>query len=990
MENDYLQDKPFEPQLDVVNETTDETSDQSARSSGDQENQPISNAGKIKSSMQINLTAIWETITNPFVALWSSLTSKTRSRRRLHSGMHESFAPSHSGGVGSGRRGGRLSPAEKRLRMIKIFRLIMILFFLSVIAGLISFFGLYAWVSKDLPKPGQVIKREGFTSKILDRNGKLLYDLYSEERNDPIQIANVPGTLKEATVAVEDKDFYKHGGVDPLTPFRIVYNYVFRGGRVVGGSTLTQQLVKNALLKTNERTPLRKFNEFILALQIERKYSKDQILEFYFNETPYGGNTLGVGAASQIYFGKTVDKLNLVESAILAGLPQRPSAYSPFSGKAADDGTPLWKWRALGVLRRMTEDNYISSEQYDQAVKDLDTVTFAKANSSLTAPHFVFYVRDLLEKEFGEAAVAKGGLEVTTSLDLDMQNKAQASVQTELEKVKDLNITNGAAIAMNPKTGEILSMIGSVDYNSTTIDGKFNVAVDGLRQPGSSIKPVTYLGMFRKGFTPATMLADVPTTFQRNDKEKPYEPKNYDGKFRGPVNLRNSLGNSLNIPAVKSLAIVGIKDWLALAYDMGFPTLEPTDSNMSKFGLSATLGGAEVHLIDTVTSYSAFANGGTKVEPVAILKVTDKDGHVLREFKPTQGRRVISPEEAFLISNVLSDNAARSAAFGANSQLNIGPGVAVKTGTTNDQKDNWTIGWSQDIIVGTWVGNNNSTPMKKVASGITGASPIWRDIIQEALKNGYKAPEWTAPEGVEKVDLDAISGYPSHDNYPGKEDWVIKGTKPTGPDPIHTKLKVCRGDNSKLATDAKVVAGDYDEKEYIVLKENDPYSEDGKNRFQDAIDLWINGQTDDKYKYPRDYCGDTSDVSIKIDEPKNETKYSGEDIQFKVYADSGDGIEKIEIWVDGSLRETVNSKSYEKTLHIPAGRHQVYAKAKSRNGKEVSNSILKIGTGNQDWQEPSPVPTPIPSPVPTPVPSPSPIIVIPVSPIPSPSPSASP
>lgn len=979
MEKDANQEIPFESRLDQAadpaewSETTVEVSAELPSSS---------RTDKIKHAMQINVTAIWETLTSPFVAIWSALTKTSRSRRRLRHRMNEGFGPglsSHSGH--------HLTPAEKRLRMIKIIRLLMILFFCSVILGLIAFFALYFWVSKDLPKAGQVVKREGFTSKILDRNGKLLYDLYADTRTDPVTISQVPGTLKEATVAVEDKDFYKHAGVDPLTPFRIVYNYVFRGGRVVGGSTLTQQLVKNALLKTNERTPLRKFNEFILALQIERKFSKDQILEFYFNETPYGGNSLGVGAAAQIYFGKTVDQLNLVESAILAGLPQRPTAYSPFSGKTADDGTPLWKWRALGVLRRMMEDNYISQEQYDQAVKDLDAVIFTSPKTTFAAPHFVFYVRDLLEKEFGEGVVAKGGLTVTTSLDLDMQNTAQASVQTELEKVKNLNITNGAALAMNPKSGEILAMVGSKDYNSTEIDGKFNVAVDGLRQPGSSIKPITYLGMFRKGYTPAKMLADVPTIFQRNDKEKPYEPKNYDGKFRGPVNLRNSLGNSLNIPAVKSLAMVGIKDWLGLAYDMGFPTLQPTDDNMRKFGLSATLGGAEVHLIDTVTAYSAFANGGTKVEPVAILKVTDKDGRVLREFKPIQGKRVISPEEAFLINNVLSDNSARAAAFGTNSQLNVGPGVAVKTGTTNDQKDNWTIGWSQDIIVGSWVGNNDATPMKSVASGITGASPIWRDIITAALKNGFKAPEWTPPEGVQKIDLDVISGYPSHDGYPGKEDWVIKGTQPSGPDPIHTKLKVCRGDNSKLATDAKVVAGDYDEKEYIVLKENDPYSEDGKNRWQEGIDAWINSQTDDKYKYPRDYCGDTSDVSIKIDEPRNETKYDKEDIQFKVYADSGDGIEKIEIWVDGSLKETINNKSYEGTLKLPAGRHQVYAKAKSRNGKEASTGTIRIGTGNQDWQEPSPVPTP--SPVPSPVPSPSPSPVLP-SILPSPSPAASP
>lgn len=940
--------------------------------------------------LKINLTALYERITDPFVELWTKITNKTRSRRRVHYPSVESTfiandpsMPTHS------RLPHRrpLTEAEKRLRMVKLVRLATILFFVSVIGGFIAFFALYAWVARDLPQPGQVIKREGFTSKILDRNGKLLYDLYAEERNDPIQISKAPATLKEATVAIEDKDFYRHGGVDFMTPFRIVYNYVFRGGRVVGGSTLTQQLVKNALLKTNDRTVIRKFREFILALQIEQKFTKDQILEFYLNETPYGGNSIGVGAAAQIYFGKSVSDLNLVESVVLAGLPQRPSAYSPFSGKTTDDGVPLWKWRAYGVLRRMQEDNYISQEQYDQTVKDLDALTFASPKTTIAAPHFVFYVRDLLEEEFGEGTVAKGGLEVTTTLDLDLQNKAQETVKAEIDKLQNLNITNGAAIVMKPEDGEILAMVGSVDYNSDVIDGKFNVAVDGLRQPGSSIKPLTYLGMFRKGYTPGTMLIDVPTTFMRNDKEKPYEPKNYDGKFRGPASIRNSLGNSLNIPAVKALAIVGIEDFLGMAYDMGFPTLEPTEANMKRFGLSATLGGAEVHLIDTVSAYSAFANGGTKVEPTAILKVTDKDGRTLREFKPVQGRRVMSAEEAFLINDILSDNNARSAAFGANSLLNAGKGVAVKTGTTNDQKDNWTIGWTDNIIIGTWVGNNDATSMKQVASGITGASPIWRNILNEALKNGFKPADWKPPAGIEQLDLDVISGYRGHDGYPSRQEYVIKGTVPNIPDPVHTKLKVCRGEN-KLATDAKIVAGDYDEKEFIVLKEEDPYSEDGKNRWQEGIDAWINGQADEKYKFPREYCGDVSEASIKIDEPRHETKYDSEDIQFKVFADSGQGIEKIELWVNGSLKETVNGKSFESKLKLPAGRYQIYAKAKSRDGKEVTSSTIRIGTGGQDWKEPEPQPTPQPSPQPSPVvPSPA---ASPLLPLPTPTASPTP
>jgi penicillin-binding protein 1C len=958
--------------------------------------------------MEINLTAIWETVTTPFVTVWSKVTNRPRSRRRLrYQPIQSGFIPpgqaanssTTTSTSGSPRTKKQLTPAEKRLRMIKVVRILAVLFFASVIVGFIGFFALFAWVAKDLPKPGQVARREGFTSKILDRNGKLLYDLYAEERRDPINIADAPLYLKQATVAVEDKDFYKHAGVDPLTPFRMVYNYVFRNGRIVGGSTLTQQLVKNALL-TNERSVSRKFREFILALQIERKYTKDQILELYMNEAPYGGNSVGIGAASQIYFGKPIRDLNLVESAIIAGLPQRPTAYSPHTGKTDTDGTPLWKVRAKGVLRRMNEDGYISNEEHDKAVADLDVVQFAAPKTTILAPHFVFYVRDQLEKEFGETVVAKGGLQITTTLDIDLQQQAQEIVKAEIEKVKTADISNGAVLVMSPKTGEILSMVGSVDYNSTEIDGKFNVVVDGLRQPGSSIKPVTFLAMFRKGFTPATMLADVPTIFQRNDSEKPYEPKNYDGKFRGPVNLRNSLGSSLNITSVKSLAIVGIKDFLQLSYDMGFPTLKPTEENMRRFGLAVTLGGAEVHLIDTVTAYSAFANGGTRVDPVSILKVTDKDGRVLREFKPVQGKRVMSSEEAFLINDILSDNDARLLAFGANSLLNAGKGVAVKTGTTNDQKDNWTIGWTQDVIIGSWVGNNDNKSMKRVASGITGASPIWRNILNYALKNGYDDPEFTPPAGIEEVEVDVVSGYPKHSDFSSRKEYVIKGTLPALPDPIHSKLKLCKGQN-KLATDAKVASADYEEKEFILLKENDPFSEDNKNRWQDAINAWISGQSDDKFKPPTEYCGELSDISVRVEDPQDERSYSTQDVQIKITADSGDGIEKIELWIDGGLRETINNRTYQTTVNLPTGRHTIYARAKSRTGKEATSNTVRIGTGNQDWREPSPVPTPQPSPqqpspvpspviVPTPVPSPSPVIPSPSPVLPSPVPSPTP
>lgn len=864
-----------------------------------------------------------------------------------------------------------LSAEEKKLLWIKRVRLAAVAFFALVILGIIGFFALFAYFSKDLPQPGKIVRQEGFSSKIYDRSGNLLYDLYEEERRDPITIDQVPQTLKDATVAIEDKDFYKHKGFDFLTILRIPYNFVFRGGRVVGGSTLTQQLVKNVLL-TNERTLPRKFKELILAIQIERKYNKDQILEMYLNEAPYGGNTWGVGTAVEMYFNKPIQDLSLLESAFLAGLPQSPGIYSPFTGKMDENGQPYWKMRTKAVLNAMKENGYITELAYQEALDQMADLQFERTASEIKAPHFVFYVRQQLVDMFGEDLLATGGLKVTTTLDWNLQEQAQTAVTEEVDSVAKYNISNGAAMAMNPKNGEILAMVGSKDYFNTDIGGQYNVAVDGLRQPGSSIKPITYLAMMQRGYNPSSLLMDVETTFAANDQEKPYTPKNYDGKFHGPVTIRESLGSSLNIPAVKSLAIVGLENWLNLAYNMGLSTLAPTQDNMKNFGLAATLGGAEVHMIDLISAYSAFANGGYKIEPAAILKVEDKDGHVLYEKQPVEGQKVMEPGEAFLINNILSDNNARLLAFGANSLLNTGKPIAVKTGTTNNMKDNWTIGWSQDVIVASWVGNNDGKEMSYVASGITGASPIWRRIINSALSLGYQAPDWQVPDDIEQIDVDAISGYRAHDDFPNKKEYVLKGSLPNTPDPIHRKVNVCKGDEGKLATDAKVAVGDYTEKEFIFLNENDPVSTDGHNRWQDGINAWINGQTDPRYHTPNGYCGEESDVSVNLSQPGNQSNSDSEDITFEGKAGSDDGIDKIELYANDQLMKTIEDKlEFKETVHLSRGKYEVYAKAYSRSGKTATTGKNKIGTGGKKWDESDVTPTPTPSPTPTATPTPS-------------------
>jgi len=865
----------------------------------------------------------------------------------------------------------RLIRDRKRLRLIKFMRFAAFGGLAAVVLGIVGFFVLFAYYSRDLPKPGEIVRRTGYSTRIYAKNGELLYDLYDQERRVPVKIDQVPEALKQATVAIEDKDFYKHEGFDFLTLIRIPYNYVFKGGRVIGGSTLTQQLVKNVLL-TNERSITRKFKEFVLALQIERTFTKDQILEMYLNEAPYGGTAWGIGTAAEIYFGKPVTDLNVVESAILAGLPQRPSAYSPFIGKTDTDGTPLWRVRAKGVLRRMHEDGYLTDLGYQDAESSLDTVVFKNEGVNIAAPHFVFYVRDKLAEMYGEDVIETAGFKVTTSLDYELQLETEKIVQEEIDKVSNLNITNGSVMVMNPKTGEIIVMVGSKDFNNDEIDGQFNVAVDGLRQPGSSIKPVTYLMLLRHGYNPANILMDVPTTFATGaEVDKPYEPKNYDGKFRGPVDIRHSLASSFNLPAVKSLAMVGIDQFLDQAYKMGFVTLAPTPENFRRFGLAVTLGGAEVHLIDSVSAYSAFANGGRKVEPVSILKVEDKNGTVIYENKNVQGPQVMSPEEAFLIDSILSDNEARSIAFGTRSLLNVSPNIAVKTGTTNDQRDNWAIGWSQEIMVGAWVGNSDNSAMKQVASGVSGATPIWQRVIKAALeKDEYGTPDWVIPSGIDHLEVDTASGYPKHDDFSSKWEYVIKGTVSTTPDPMHTKLKLCRGEN-KLANDAKISAGDYDEKEFLVMREDDPVSQDGRNRWQEAIDAWINGQEDSRYKPPTEYCGDQSEIYLSLKKPENEKKYESEDIEVEVEADSNDGIDKIELWVDGGLRETINNRTYKGTVHLLAGQHELWAKVKTKSGKEKESNHVKIGTGGQDWKTPDPTPTPTPTTTATPSPTPT-------------------
>ncbi len=651
--------------------------------------------------------------------------------------------------------------------------------------------GLLVVFLKDLPSPNKLSGLSfPVSTKILDRKGRLLYEIYTDKNRTPISLSDLPDYVSQASIAIEDQHFYTHHGFDFGGITRALSNIVFRR-RLQGGSTITQQLVKVTLLSP-KRTIYRKIREAILTIATEVVYKKDRILEMYLNHIPYGGTAYGIESAAHTYFNKDAKNLSLAEATLLAGLPAAPSAYSPF-GSHPDRA----RQRQVEVLRRMVEDKYITQEEADAALKE--ELKFATDSINIKAPHFVFYVKDLLSDKYSTQTIERGGLRVTTTLDLDLQDKAQASLSAEIDKLTRYKVGNGAAMVTNPKTGEILAMIGSRDYFNATQDGQVNVTIRE-RQPGSSIKPLNYVTAFEtKKLTPGSMLLDVPTCFQVAGQPA-YCPKNYDGTFRGPVQERFALGNSLNIHAVKTLAINTLDTFIATASAMGIRTW----NDPSRYGLSLTLGGGEVTMLDMATAYGTLANQGVRVDLHPILKVEDYTGQVLETYDPEETldeveeltrrngdpepynpdktvQRVIHRAPAYLTSHILLDNNARSAAFGTNSELVVGNQVvSVKTGTTNDLRDNWTIGYTPEFLTAVWVGNNNNTPMNRsLVSGITGAAPIWNDIMREVLRG--RKPVWPEkPSDVVGTSICTISGLLPDPNAPcpTRFEYFWQGTEP--------------------------------------------------------------------------------------------------------------------------------------------------------------------------------------------------------------------
>jgi 1A family penicillin-binding protein len=609
---------------------------------------------------------------------------------------------------------------------------------------------LFAYVAKDLPSSGSIEKRKlAESTKIYDRSGQhILYQVHGEEKRTVVPLDQIPMSVQQATIALEDQAFYRHFGIHPKAILRALFKDIIALDTRQGASTITQQFVKNSLL-TNEQTFSRKIREAILAIELEALYSKDEILTLYLNEIPYGSNAYGIEAASQTFFNKSSRDLSLDEAALLAALPRGTTLYSPYSSN-----TERLVGRKNYALDQMAELGYIKEEEA-LAAKNIDTLKkVSTQKDAIAAAHFVMYVREFLSQKYGDESLEQSGYKVYTTLDWDMQQKAEEAVRKGAENNTRWNAKNAALVAIDPPTGEILAMVGSKDYFNKEIDGQVNVATRE-RQPGSSFKPYVYLNAFTKGYFPETVVYDVETEFDGGDGA--YSPQNYNGSFSGPVALKKALGGSLNVPAVKVLYLSGVKSSVDLAKNLGIGSV----NDPKRVGLSLVLGGGEVTLLDHTHAYSTIANGGVRYDKVSILKIEDASGNVVEEHKKSDGKRVVEEKYVNMLSSVLSNNENRSWVFGSNSPLNFGNGkVAAKTGTTNEFRDGWTVGYSTGIAVGVWAGNNDNSPMKNGADGANVAAPLWRDFINYALSktNSQSFPSYDSKEALKDINKPLLNG----------------------------------------------------------------------------------------------------------------------------------------------------------------------------------------------------------------------------------------
>lgn len=770
-------------------------------------------------------------------------------------------------------------------------KVIIIAILITIFAGLL----IVSFLSRDLPNPNQLIEREVAQSTIIyDRTGEnILYEFHGEEKRTLVNLSDIPSHAKQATIAIEDKNFYKHKGVSLLAIARtIVTNILYN--KSAGGSTLTQQFVKNALL-TSEKKYSRKIKEILIAQKMEKKFSKNEILQMYLNEIPYGSNAYGIEAASQKYFGKSSKDLNLAEGALLAALPQAPSRYSPYGANL-----DLLLGRQKYILDIMQEQGYINEEERDEA-KNYE-LKFKGPETNIIAPHFVMHIKEVLSEKYGTKALEQGGLKIYTTLDLEKQLIAEMAVKNRVEEnASKFNANNASLVAIDPKNGQVLAMVGSKDYFNKEIDGQVNVAMRP-RQPGSSLKPLVYVVLFTKGYTPDTTIYDVITNFSASGKA--YEPRNYNNQESGPVSIRKALAGSLNVPAVKALYLAGIKNIIDLAKESGYTTLTDPDS----YGLSLVLGGAEVKLLEHVNAYSIFAREG-EVSPVSfILKIEDKEGEQLEVFQERK-KTVLDANAAKMINSILSDNNARSFVFGENNNLTIaGRPIAAKTGTTNNFRDAWTVGYTPSLVAGVWVGNNDNSEMKRGADGSVIAAPIWNEFMKNALKDS-PAENFSEPE-IKKSEKAIIDG-----DLIGK---TIKINKETGEIANETTP-------SELIEE--VFFADHHSILYYVDK-NDPLGPIPENPEKDPqFKLWEDRILEWAKNQDENYDPDILNQAEDIYNPENIPKFSIKNIEngaiiedevlvVELEATAPRGVYKIEYYINNNLLERKTSYPFDLNKNI--------------------------------------------------------------------------
>ena len=782
---------------------------------------------------------------------------------------------------------------------------------------------LFVYFTPDLPTPWKIKNYQSAQAvQLFDRNGKQIYAMGGDPRRVNIDSADIPMNVKNATVAAEDHNFYSHFGVDFRGVARAVYYDIFKhGASLQGGSTITQQFVKNALLDS-QRTVTRKIKELFLSLEVEMMYSKQQILAMYLNEIPYGSNAYGIEAASETFFNKHAKDLDLAESATLAALPQRPTYFSPYGTHPEQRLV-----RINYVLDSMVDLKYITTDQAKQAKEEAKTIKFAQPKEYILAPHFALYVKDQLVSKYGEQMVDEGGLKVTTTLDLGKQQMAEDAVSKQAaNKFDNINATNAALVAIEPTSGQIISMVGSVDYFNNKIDGQVNVA-DSLRQPGSSFKPVVYATAFKDKYNPGYVLWDVPTDFGN------YKPVNYDGSTHGPVTMRTALAGSLNIPAVKTLYLAGIKNAIQTAHDMGITSLNQPD----RYGLSLVLGGGEVKLVDLVGAYGTFANNGTHAKTISILKVEDNHGKVLYEYKTPQTNQALDPQVAYEISSVLSDNGARSYVFGGNSALYFPDRqVAAKTGTTSDFRDAWTIGYTPQLVAGVWVGNNDNSAMKAGSEGAMAAAPIWHNFMAAALA-GQPNQNFQTPPGIQQVTVDKLSNKLPTSASPETitdifSDWQVPKTN----DDIHSLVRIDKASGS-LATDDCPDA--FVQKYFITnLHSEVPTNPNWENPVRAAAESFGINLTGPNISGSGKNCSNNGNrFGVKITSPDDEKTVAP---SFSVKVSVKSKVTKVDLVVDGQTIGTDDKSPYSFGVsNLSAGRHKIVAVAYNSNNSTSSISI---------------------------------------------------